>query len=126
MTESLRYPDTRREPVVEEQFGVAVADPYRWLENDVRGDAEVAAWVEAQNAVTAAYLDGGLVAERDGASFDLDAEFLHADERKTEIPGPLVSSRNREWPRSSVGVTTGAEIRTKLPPVLGIEQSGPP
>ena len=34
-----------------------VADPYRWLENDVRNDAEVAAWVAAQNKVTDAYLD---------------------------------------------------------------------
>jgi prolyl oligopeptidase len=50
------YPETRRVDVVEEQFGVKVADPYRWLENDVRNDAEVAAWVEAENAVTDAYL----------------------------------------------------------------------
>lgn len=51
------YPETRRVDVVEEQFGVKVADPYRWLENDVRNDAEVAAWVAAQNTVTDAYLE---------------------------------------------------------------------
>ncbi|WP_294329182.1 prolyl oligopeptidase family serine peptidase [uncultured Sphingomonas sp.] len=50
------YPDTRRVDVVDEQFGVKVADPYRWLENDVRNDKEVAAWVEAENKVTDAYL----------------------------------------------------------------------
>ncbi|MBB5709615.1 prolyl oligopeptidase [Sphingomonas xinjiangensis] len=50
------YPQTRRVDVVEEQFGVKVTDPYRWLENDVRGDKEVAAWVAAQNQVTNAYL----------------------------------------------------------------------
>lgn len=50
------YPDTRRVDTVEEQFGEKVADPYRWLENDVRTDAEVARWVAAQNAVTNAYL----------------------------------------------------------------------
>jgi prolyl oligopeptidase len=33
-----------------------VADPYRWLEEDVRQSEEVAAWVEAQNAVTSRYL----------------------------------------------------------------------
>jgi hypothetical protein len=33
-----------------------VADPYRWLENDVRNDPEVAEWVERQNAVTNAHL----------------------------------------------------------------------
>jgi prolyl oligopeptidase len=50
------YPQTRRVDVVEEQFGVKVADPYRWLENDVRNDKEVADWVAAQNQVTNAYL----------------------------------------------------------------------
>ena len=50
------YPETRRVQVVEEQFGVKVADPYRWLENDVRNDKEVADWVAAQNKVTDAYL----------------------------------------------------------------------
>jgi prolyl oligopeptidase len=50
------YPETRRDEVVETLFGEAIADPYRWLENDVRNDPEVAGWVERQNAVTNAYL----------------------------------------------------------------------
>jgi prolyl oligopeptidase len=54
---ALAYPQTRREDVVENQFGVAVADPYRWLENDVRKDPAVAAWVTEQNKVTDAFLD---------------------------------------------------------------------
>ncbi len=52
----LSYPQTRRVEQVDEQFGVKVADPYRWLENDVRNDKEVAAWVAAENRVTDAYL----------------------------------------------------------------------
>ncbi|MCA1661703.1 MAG: prolyl oligopeptidase family serine peptidase [Novosphingobium sp.] len=51
------YPATRRGNVVEVQFGERIADPYRWLENDVRSDKEVADWVERQEAVTRAYLD---------------------------------------------------------------------
>jgi prolyl oligopeptidase len=51
-----RYPETRRDGTVEVQFGEAVADPYRWLEADVRQSPEVAEWVAAQNAVTNAYL----------------------------------------------------------------------
>jgi prolyl oligopeptidase len=51
------YPETRRGSVIEEQFGEAIADPYRWLENDVRTDPEVADWVERQNALTRAELD---------------------------------------------------------------------
>lgn len=52
----ISYPLTRRVDVVEEQFGVAVPDPYRWLENDVRTDPAVAEWVAAQNRTTDAYL----------------------------------------------------------------------
>jgi prolyl oligopeptidase len=50
------YPVTKRVDLVEPQFGVPVADPYRWLENDVRNDPEVRAWVDAQNRVTNAFL----------------------------------------------------------------------
>jgi prolyl oligopeptidase len=52
----LLYPPTRRLDLVEPQFGDPVADPYRWLENDVRVDADVARWVDAQNKVTNTYL----------------------------------------------------------------------
>jgi prolyl oligopeptidase len=47
---------TERQAIVEEQFGAPVADPYRWLENDVREDPKVAAWVAQQNALTDSYL----------------------------------------------------------------------
>ncbi|WP_106638767.1 prolyl oligopeptidase family serine peptidase [Allosphingosinicella vermicomposti] len=55
-TAAIAYPQTARGDVVERQFGVAVADPYRWLENDVREDPKVREWVTAQNAVSSAYL----------------------------------------------------------------------
>jgi prolyl oligopeptidase len=50
------YPVARRGTDAETRFGVSVADPYRWLENDVRNDIEVRSWVDAENAVTQAYL----------------------------------------------------------------------
>jgi prolyl oligopeptidase len=53
---ALAYPATKRVEVVDTQFGVPVADPYRWLENDVRNDPEVASWVAAENRVTDAFL----------------------------------------------------------------------
>jgi len=48
-------PPTRADSVVETLHGVAVADPYRWLEGD---GPDVKAWVEAQNRHTRAFLDG--------------------------------------------------------------------
>lgn len=50
------YPVTRRDPLVERLFGEDVADPYRWLEADVRSSPEVAGWVAQQNAASSAYL----------------------------------------------------------------------
>jgi prolyl oligopeptidase len=53
---SIVYPATDRQDVVEAQFGVAVADPYRWLEDDVRENPKVRHWVGQQNALTQSYL----------------------------------------------------------------------
>lgn len=53
---AIAYPETATVDVVDPQFGVAVADPFRWLEDDVRVNPKVADWVARQNAVTSAYL----------------------------------------------------------------------
>ena len=50
------YPETRATDTSEVIFGETVADPFRWLEEDVRNNEEVAEWVEAQNQATDAYL----------------------------------------------------------------------
>jgi prolyl oligopeptidase len=55
--EPLSYPDTRRVDHVDTYHGTEVADPYRWLEDDVRTSKDVEAWVEAENKVTFAYLE---------------------------------------------------------------------
>lgn len=52
----IAYPETKKNPVVEEHFGHTIIDQYRWLENDVRSDAQVSQWVEAQNVLTENYL----------------------------------------------------------------------
>ena len=55
--ESLTYPTTKRGEVVEKLHGTDVADPYRWLEEDVRVNKDVAKWVEDQNKLTFGYLE---------------------------------------------------------------------
>ena len=54
--QTLTYPQTPKDNTVDNYFGEQVADPYRWLENDT--SQQTAKWVEAENAVTDAYLAG--------------------------------------------------------------------
>src|ERR1041384_5008632 len=51
----ISYPESKKVDQVDDYFGTKVADPYRWLEDE--NSAETKAWVQAQNAVTFAYLD---------------------------------------------------------------------
>lgn len=58
---ALTYPATLKTNHVDHYHGVAIADPYHWLEDD--NAPETKAWVEAQNQVTFGYLD--TIPERD-------------------------------------------------------------
>jgi len=58
-----RYPESRKVEQRDDYHGTVVADPYRWLETDVRESSDVADWVSRQNAVTFDYLGG--IPERD-------------------------------------------------------------
>ena len=50
-----KYPKTTKGNQVDEFFGVKVADPYRWLEDDLAADTKN--WVENQNKTTFGYLE---------------------------------------------------------------------
>ena len=52
--QNLHYPVAPHDGTVDEYFGERVSDPFRPLENDT--SAATKAWVEAENAVTQAYL----------------------------------------------------------------------
>ena len=54
MAQGISYPKAEKDGTVDNYFGTQVADPYRWLENDT--SQQTAAWVEAENKVTNAYL----------------------------------------------------------------------
>ena len=51
----INYPSTPKDNTVDEYFGVKVADPYRWLEDDT--SEKTAQWVEAENKLTRNYLN---------------------------------------------------------------------
>ncbi|UFP96991.1 S9 family peptidase [Gloeobacter morelensis MG652769] len=53
---SVNYPPTERVDQFDDYHGTRVADPYRWLEDS--NSPKTRAWVEAQNKVTFAYLEG--------------------------------------------------------------------
>jgi prolyl oligopeptidase len=57
IAQDIDYPTTRTVDHVDEYHGTKVADPYRWLEDDVRESEQVADWVRRQNEVTFGYLE---------------------------------------------------------------------
>jgi prolyl oligopeptidase len=66
--DTINYPETSTVDHVDNYHGIEVADPFRWLEDDVRESAAVKNWVDAQNKVTFAYLasipERALIAKR--------------------------------------------------------------
>lgn len=67
--EALDYPEARRGGVVDTFHGVAVADPYRWLEDTNSGETQ--AWLDAQEALWNEY--AASLAERESIAGRLRA-----------------------------------------------------
>jgi len=55
MEDSMKYPETPRQIMTDEYHGIAVEDPFRWLEDSK--DQAVRAWTEAQNQLMREALD---------------------------------------------------------------------
>ncbi len=53
--QSVQYPETRRDTIVDNYFGTMVPAPYQWMED--QNSKELESWVEAENKLTFAYLD---------------------------------------------------------------------
>jgi prolyl oligopeptidase len=82
----MTYPPTAQVDVADEYFGQLVADPYRWLENDIRRDPAISVWVDAQNDLSAAYLAGlaGRDVFRERLAVLFDHERLTTPEKRGE------------------------------------------
>jgi prolyl oligopeptidase len=47
---NIKYPDTRKDDVIDDYHGVKVEDPYRWLEDISK--PKVQQWIDQQNNLT--------------------------------------------------------------------------
>jgi prolyl oligopeptidase len=115
---SLKYPETRRGDQVDDYHGTKVADPYRWLEQDVRKAGEVKKWVEAENDVTFAYLKN--IPEREAIKKRLTELWNYARySAPTKAGGHYFYSKNDGLQNQSVYYVTdklGEEGRVLLDP----------
>ena len=95
-TIQVEYPPSPRGDHVDTYHGTEVADPYRWLEDDVRESDEVANWVAQQNKVTFGYLN--TLEHRDAIAERLEELWNY---ERTSIPGLAGGRRSvRRAPRA--------------------------
>ncbi len=110
------YPSALRTEVVDEYHGVAVADPYRWLEEP--DTPATRAWVAAQNELTSAYLARIPARERIRARLTELWDFERT-ELPTQAGGRVFFRRNDGLQNQSVlfvAESAGGEARLLLDP----------
>ena len=52
---TMEYPITKKEPIVDSYFGTKINDYFRWLEDD--RSQETKEWIDQQNSYTKSYLE---------------------------------------------------------------------
>ena len=106
----LKYPETKKGDVVDDYHGTKVADPYRWLEDDVRKSKDVAEWVEAENKVTFGFLESHPRARGDQEAHHRPVE-LREDLRPVEGRRPVLLLQERRPPEPERAVRAGLARR---------------
>ncbi|MEK7538991.1 MAG: prolyl oligopeptidase family serine peptidase [Patescibacteria group bacterium] len=76
----MNFPHTKREEVIDEMFGIKIADPYRWLEDG--SNPLVKEWTEAQNVYTDANIKG--------ETFDIISDELVKNFNVTTFSNPTI------------------------------------
>ena len=75
---------------VDDYFGIKIADPYRWLEDD--NAAETEEWVKAQNTITQDYL--ATIPYREKIKERMEKLFGNCDDSKKGSGFRIYSSTN--------------------------------
>jgi len=101
---TLSYPVTKTVDSADTFFGTAVADPYRWLENDTAADTK--AWITDENSVTEHYLSQipfrdsikkeltGLISYTRLSALDKEGEYYYFD-KNTGLQNQSVTYRTK-------------------------------
>ena len=115
-TVPIRYPPARADALVETLHGVPVADPDRWPEDPE--SPETLAWVDAENALTRATLDGpardALVCELSASSTTPGRRHCSSGPGATFSPTPGLLNQ----PRLHVREDSGQEPCCSIPNTL--------
>lgn len=77
------YPESAKVDHVDDYFGIKVADPYRWMEDDL--SADTADWVSRQNDVTSDYMNQ--ISYRQELKERLESLWLHPRKSTPFIEG---------------------------------------
>ncbi len=108
--ERMTYPDAERQDVVDAYHGTQVADPYRWLEDP--DSPPTVRWIEAQNALTRAYIDA--VPEREAIEKRVTALWNYE-----RISPPAYEGETWFWTRNDGLQNQGVILWAKRPGETG-------
>ena len=96
VTNNMKYPDTKRDAVVDDVHGVKIPDPYRWLEDASKPD--VKAWMAAQDKLARGVLSQLPGRDKlivDSAKVSGRRQLLLFDPKDFRVPFPVMDMQER-------------------------------
>ncbi len=113
-TTSIAYPLTRRIPRVDEYHGVAVADPYQWLETT--DSAATCVWIAEQNKYSRNFLDSLPYREAIAEQFRAQSDYYPVSD--VQRRGRRYFWTRQDGSRHETVICTASNPQTKNPRVI--------